>query len=201
MKILKSRKGVTLPELLVYAFLFGIVLTGIYGIFISSLKYFRVTEARTVMHQNAMNSMSNLFAETPGAKASSVVLGTSPSGLCFLSARKSDGSYEFDSAGKIKWQKWVCYYLKAETTTRFDLVRKEIALSTPTSSPGACPYTTVTAFANAQLPSDTIARGIQSMTIAKQATGNYSFNLVFDQTTDTTKPNKLQVATRIHTRN
>ncbi|MCE1245330.1 MAG: prepilin-type N-terminal cleavage/methylation domain-containing protein [Firmicutes bacterium] len=201
MKSLNNRKGITLPELLIYAFLFGIILTGIYGIFISSMKYYRVTEARTIMHQNAMNSMANLFSETPGAKSTSVVIGSAPSGLYFLSARKSDGSYEFDSTGKIKWQRWVCYYLKQETNGKYSLMRKEAPLSLPTANPGACPYSTVTAFANSTVSADTIATGIQSMTIAKQATGNYSFEIIFDQTTDTTKPNRLQVATRIQTRN
>ncbi|MCD4786156.1 MAG: prepilin-type N-terminal cleavage/methylation domain-containing protein [Candidatus Eremiobacteraeota bacterium] len=203
-KLRKKNKGMTLAETMVYAVLLGIVLTGIYGVFVSSMKYFRVGETRTVLHQNALLVMSKLCGDMAGTRGSSIIIETSqnPSGLIFVSARNSNGNYEFDSDGQLKWQKWVCYYLKDIGNGRYDLMLKESYLTTPSSDPGVCPYTSVQQFAQSSLKDISVGRGMQSMTIVKATDlQRYDFNLVFDQTTDTTKPNQLAVQTSIFVRN
>jgi len=203
-KLRIREKGITLAETMVYAVLLGIVLTGIYGVFISSMKYYRTGEIRTVLHQNALKAMSKLFGDMTGTQGSSITVETSqnPPGIIFVSARNSNGNYEFDSDGQLKWQKWVCYYLKSDGKGNYDLMLKESPITTPSSDPGTCPYSSVQQFAQSSLKDIPVARGIQSMTITKATDSQkYDFNIVFDQTTDTTKPNKLAVQTSIFVRN
>jgi type II secretory pathway pseudopilin PulG len=203
----KRYRGFTLLELLIYTALLGFVLTGICGIFISSIQLFRITEIRTGLQQNALKATSNIFTDLAGSKDSTIYIENSPmNGIIFASSLKSDGTYEFDSSnGKIKWQKWICYYLQPVGNEKYELIKKEIPIQTPTTDPGTCPYSTITQFAQANvqdMSSQVIARDVQILSISKSGTsGNYSFQIKFDNTTDTTRPNRLEVTSEIHVRN
>lgn len=196
-------KGVTLVELMVYIALIGLVFTGVYSIFNACLKYYRTAETRTVLQQNAIKVMANLFGDMVGSKSSTVIIqnDSSPKGVIFISARKSDGNYEFDTNGQQLWQRWECYYLKSTGDGRYNLIRKESFLSTPSSSPGTSPYTTVTQFAAAPLKEEMVAQNLQDISISKGTTGNFTLQITLDKTTDTTKPNRMLVSTDIHVRN
>lgn len=203
MKKASKTKGFSLPEVMVYAVLLSLFLGGIYGIFSYSMRYFRAAEVRTSLQQNALLVMSNIFGDMAGTAKSSVVIENSqnPKGIMFVSARKSDGNYEFDNYGKLKWQKWVCYYLKSDGTGKFNLVKKESPITTPSSSHGSPPYSSISNFANSSLREDPVARNLFNMTIAGNSSGNYDFQVVLDNTTDTTRPNRMSVTTEIHIRN
>lgn len=199
----RKRRGMTLPEVMVYSVLIGLVLTGIYGILTSSMKYYRITEIRSDLQQNAIKAVSGILGDMMGTPRSTIMMSTAtPSGVFFVSSRKTDGNHEFDSSGLLIWQKWVCYYLEANTNGSYNLVRKEVALSTPSSTPGLPPYTSVAQFAAANLQKHLIAKDIQSMAITfDSATSCYSINIQLDKTTDPTKPNRMQVQTEIYVRN
>ena len=201
-KIRKNR-GMTIPELMIYSVLIGLVLTGIYGILTSSMKYYRITEVRSDLQQNAILAVSGILGDMMGTPRSTITMSTStPQGVFFVSSRKSDGNHEFDSSGLLIWQKWVCYYLESNSSGSFNLVKKEVALTTPSSTPGLPPYTSVTQFAAASLQKHTVAKDIQSMAITyNSATNCYSIDIRLDKTTDTTRPNRMQVQTEIYVRN
>jgi len=199
----KKKKGMTLPEVMVYSVLIGMVLTGVYGILTSSMKYYRITEIRSDLQQNGIKAVSGILGDMMGTPRSTIVMSTStPSGVFFVSSRKDDGNHQFDSSGMLIWQKWVCYYLEANTNGSYNLVRKEKPLATPSGTPGTPPYTSVTQFAAANLERHVVARDIQSMAITfDSATSCYSINIQLDKTTDSTKPNRMQVQTEIYVRN
>lgn len=200
---LKKNRGMSIPELMIYSVLIGLVLTGIYGILTSSMKYYRITEVRSELQQNAILAISGILGDMMGTPRSTIMMSTSsPSGVFFVSSRKDDGNHEFDSAGLLIWQKWVCYYLESNSTGTFNLVRKEVPMSTPSSTPGLPPYTSVSLFASANLEKHIVAKDIQSMAITFNSTTNcYSIDIRLDRTTDTTKPNRMQVQTEIYVRN
>lgn len=199
----KRKKGMTLPEVIVYSVLIGLVLTGIYGILTSSMTYYRITEIRSDLQQNAIRAISGILGEMMGTPRSSIVMSsTAPSGVFFVTSRKDDGNHEFDSSGMLIWQKWVCYYLESNNSGSYNLIRKEVPLGSPSSTPGTAPYSTVAQFATANLQRHTVSRNIKSMSITFDSSTNcYSIDLQLDKTTDTTKPNRLQVQTEIYVRN
>ncbi len=200
---IKRNRGMTLPEVMIYSVLIGLVLTGIYGILTSSMKYYRITEIRSDLQQNAIMAVSGILGDMMGTPRSTIVMSTTtPSGVFFVSSRKSDGNHEFDSSGLLIWQKWVCYYLESNSSGSYNLVRKEVPLNTPSSTPGLPPYTSVTQFAAANLQKHLIAKDIKSLAITfNSATNCYNIDIKLDKTTDPTKPNNMQVKTEIYVRN
>lgn len=199
----KNSMAMTIVELIVYAFLLGLLLTAIYGIFTSCLQYYRLGEIRSDLHGNAIRAMSNIFRDVACASKSSLVTSSSsPKGLYFASSKKSDGTFEFDSSGEMLWQKWSAYYLKSDGNNHYNLVKKEKAIATPSATPGTFPYASFTAFVNdSSLPERVIARNVSNLFISLNSDGNYDFTFTFDRTTDPTKPNTLEVKTEIMVRN
>ena len=198
----KKTRGMSIVEVMVYSVLIGLVLTGIYGILTSSMKYYRITEVRSDLQQNGIKAISGILGDMMGTPKSTIVMGTNPDGVFFVSSRKSDGNHEFDNYGMLKWQKWVCYYLEQNTDGTYNLVKKESPISTPSSDPGTAPYTTVSQFAAASLQKHKIAENIQSMNIVyNSSTGCYNIDIQLDKTTDTSRPNRMQVQTEIYVRN
>lgn len=124
-------KGTTLLELLVYAALLILVFTGIFGIFIASVKYYNSANASIKVQQSALEATYRLTRELSESSLSSVVLynGT-PKGIVFMSPRTTTGTVSHNSTsgfeGEVTWNSYVCYYLEtdAEDSTKFQLVRK-----------------------------------------------------------------------------
>lgn len=198
-KYKKTKVGTTLVEVLVYMALMGIVFAGIYGVFIASLRYYRTAEATARLQQNALIALSSITSDMSETKSSSISVNpSSPQGISFASPKKiPDGTYNIDtSTGEIYFQKWICYYLDENTG---DLIRKEVEINNPTTSPGTMqvpllvqedsPYRKV------------VARGIQLLEIDSADAPTYSITLTADQTTDTTKQNKIIVKTDVFVRN
>jgi len=204
-KRLKRSGGTSLIEVMIYALLLGIAMTGIYGVLISTMKYYQTVDNRTQLQQNAISAYSNITGDMMGTANSSIITGNSPVGIIFVSSRKSDGNHEIDSGGTVKWQKWVCYYLKQNQFGTFDLFKKEVPIQNPSATIGSCPYSSVSQFAAASLNAHLVAYGVWSMTITKNtATGNYMFDITFDRSdnlNDPKKINRLQVSSEIHVRN
>lgn len=136
----RLRRGFTLLEVMVYAVLLGIMMTAMYLLLRTTLGFMRETNATASLQASAQRTAVKIAAELAQAHkgVGNIVASTSPSGIVFLSPRPGSGSTMYDSAGNQLWRQWVCYYFDAQ---KGRIMRSEINLSTPTTTPPSCPYT------------------------------------------------------------
>ncbi|MFP4498471.1 MAG: PilW family protein [Vulcanimicrobiota bacterium] len=212
-------KGITLLELLVYMVLFGIVASGVVGILISTLNYFKITSANSQLQQEAILVFKKLSQEIPEVAQSSFEKTTQNisvrSGqypvtrqadyVMFASPQPMDGdSYSFDTEGNVNMKKWVCYYLDHDGD-RYNLVRKEVSIPVADQSPTPNKiYATVNDFMSDDTVTNTkiLAHGVEELTFdTTQGPDRINFRFTVDDTTDYTKPNKFSIETELFVRN
>jgi len=199
MAMKKPNRGFTLIEMIVYLSISLIIIIFAGNFIINGLRYYRLVEIETRLQQDLIVSISNISKEINMAKNSSLIKGTN--GVIFASARKPSGSFSFSSVGELYWQKWVCIYMKQSGDTNI-IVKKEIAISPETLSPGAPPFATVSEFDAAAVPERIIARGATAFTVEDAGyPGGYKISISLDKTTDTTRPNEIRGETEVLLRN
>lgn len=124
-------RGTTIPELLIFAALFLVVLGAVYSSLVMGLKAYRRTEAFASLQQQAMQALHQVSDELASSPAFAVRLDTNA--VVFLSARTPSGVLAYDANGKVMWQAWVMYSVE-DQGGRSVLVRRELAI-TPTPTP------------------------------------------------------------------
>lgn len=136
----RSRRGFTLLEVMVYAVLLGIMMTAMYLLLRTTLGFMRETNATASLQASAQRTAVKITTELAQAHkgVGNIVAGTNPNGIVFLSPRPGSGSTMYDTAGNQLWRQWVCYYYDAPNGR---IMRGEINLTTPTTTPPSCPYT------------------------------------------------------------
>jgi prepilin-type N-terminal cleavage/methylation domain-containing protein len=117
------RRGFTLIELTIYSALLSMLLLAIYGVFVASMRYFRVSQTASDLQSSAQKCVLKVVADLSESTLSSMKItasgGTEPPGIIFLSARNGDDRFTTSANGDILWQKWVCYYYDKASGTIF----------------------------------------------------------------------------------
>lgn len=136
----RFRRGFTLLEVMVYGLLLGIMMTAMYLLLRTTLGFMRETNATASLQASAQRTAVKITTELAQAHkgVGNIVANVEPSGIVFLSPRPGSGSTMYDNAGNQLWRQWVCYYYD-DTNNR--IMRGEINLPTPTTTPPSCPYT------------------------------------------------------------
>lgn len=83
----------------------------------SAISYYHANNATIAAQQGVLLGLNRISAELTESNLKGVLIidqaGAQPhKGIAFPSGRDEANSYQFDSFGKIKWQKFICYYLK-----------------------------------------------------------------------------------------
>ena len=131
------RCGLTLVETMVSMALITTVLTAIYSFMSMFLVNSRMLQAQADLENSAQTAVIRMVSDLSDSRSASVTVGTSPTGVFFLSPRDGSDRFQRDSSGTLYWQKWVCYYLDGNR----QLVRAQVPF-TPTTTPPVSAYTT-----------------------------------------------------------
>ena len=199
MTIRRTNKGITLSEVLAYLSVSLIILFFATTFIINSLRYYRLIDVESTLQQRLMVGMQKITQEMNMANRSSLIIDTD--GVIFASARNDTGGFSFNNDGSLVWQKWICIYIDRSKDTP-QLVKKEIPITSPGSSPGTPPYSTVSSFSAVDTYKRLIADGATAFTVESAGyTGGYNVKIELDKTTDTTKPNQMKGETEVLIRN
>ena len=131
------RRGATLLELLIVMALMGILIVAVgYLMRAGHTYYFGSIESLDLQQQSlfGISRISNEICDTNinGVQSYPDPLPTDPvgqpnSGLVFPSPRGLAGNFQYDNAGRILWQTFVCYYI-TDLPTRKALVKKVVPI-------------------------------------------------------------------------
>lgn len=195
----KSIKGLTLSEVLAYLSVSLIILFFASTFIINSLRYYRLIDVESTLQQRLMVGMQKITQDMNMANRSSLIIEND--GVIFASARNDNGGFTFNNDGSLIWQKWVCIFIKRSGAGK-RLVKKEIPISSPGTSPGTPPFNTVSDFSSADANERLIADGAGLFKVEPAGyIGGYKINIELDKTTDTTKPNLIKGETEVLIRN
>jgi len=199
MTVRKSIKGLTLSEMLAYLSISLIILFFASTFIINSLRYYRLIDVESTLQQRMMVGMQKITQEMNMASRSSLIIEND--GIIFASARNDAGGFTFNNDGSLVWQKWICIFIQRNGTNN-RLIKKEITITSPGTSPGSPPYTTISEFSAAAGNERLIADGAGSFKVESAGyAGGYKINVELDKTTDTTKPNLIKGETEVLIRN
>ncbi|HXE72414.1 MAG TPA: hypothetical protein VNO81_07105 [Candidatus Nitrosotenuis sp.] len=150
----RSRRGVSLTEVLVYSGLMGLVLSAVYAAFTPGLRYYRATQSNVEIQQGAQAALQRLAGELMESNLGGIRFYPNssypgvPSGIVLISPRSPSAPERVGLnplTGRARWYKYVCYYVGPDDTPgRLALYRKEYVPSglNPDARPTPCPYTT-----------------------------------------------------------
>lgn len=141
MKNFKNKSGITLVEVIIFIFLFGLFMSLIGYICMEGIRAFKKSRERMTSQQEAQLSVDRLCRELnesyePGIK----VFKTSWNGgiedwdaICFPTSRDDDDAsgninYSLTDPGKLIWNRYVIYFKKFEDTSVY---RRVINASPP----------------------------------------------------------------------
>lgn len=161
MSMRRRSRGTTLPELLVYSALLGVVMSMVAALFNLCLGAWRSVDSTAEVHGQAQVAMDRMVAELAGA--SDAAFETAPDGVAFVSANSSTG-LQYDAHGRVLWQKAICYY-----TQDGRLLRKERRIA-PTSSAAEVGVNLRDLRNDRNLPEVVVARSIRGLQVT--ATGS-----------------------------
>ncbi len=199
---MRARRGTTLVELLVYIVLMSMMLTAVYAVFVASMRYFRVAQAATELQNDAQQCTLHMVADLADSTSSTVVTGTGPIGIVFLSPRNNIGNFVYDSSGNLYWQKWVGYYFDS---TNQQLIRKEVTLTTAVTTVPTNPYTTATfaALTGSNVRTRTIATDMTALSVG--GTTSVTISATFERSVFSnaagTNDNRVQITDQVKLRN
>lgn len=126
----KSRRGVTLLELIVAMSIWLFMSSLTYAMFISaSRSWIKVSQKATLLQRFEVLA-GKVQREVSGSSRSSVTISPDQSALSFLSASTDNPNqpYQFGAQGRLQWQKFVVYYHDSVSGGVF---RTETPLTTP----------------------------------------------------------------------
>ncbi len=195
------QKGFSLVEVALATTLLLLLMGGLYLLVVKGLHSLADARAYSDSRQESLKGMHLLAWEL----ANSTRDGVYPSGnaVWFLSAQApvpGSSPVAFDAAGNLYWKKWVCYYLDAAG----DLVRSELALSSPVTVPlpVPTPSPSLSAFQSVTGPGKrVVARGIKDFQVTQVSGTVYSIKVVGEQYTGSDKPTQVELVTEVKVRN
>lgn len=220
----RRSKAISLAEVLVYLVLIGILMTGVLGVLVSTLRYYKYADKMADLQQSALLAMQAVSADLSEANQSSVKMDTAAVGgstwIAFLTSKNADGTYEFDNfSGQIKWQAWIIYCLKTQPNNDIYLIKKTVPLSPATIAPNIAtpPFSVTEAGVTGNIAGQKVKTVAKMWVYASNVTPvhkflivrgaaptrlrNYTMNLTIDRTTDSTKPSRLEASTDITVKN
>lgn len=166
---MNRRRGVTLPELLVYSVVVVLLLGAVYAAFQLSWRHYQAGRAASEAQQEALKAASAVSRALNGGLKTSLLLQADPPALRFLSADREHEPFEVNDNGEIVWQRWVCLYYDQAAQ---ELVLKERDLS-PASSTVPDPGPTVAELINDDSLSERVlARGVTAASFASTLAAN-----------------------------
>lgn len=128
-------RGLTVIETLVVCTLLGLLTTGMVMMFASYGSHIRQTQLRRDYIDQAQKGLVRLEQEMSNSSTTSLTLGTNY--VIFPSAQISlKKPLVLSSEGKLLWQRWICYAVDTKTS---EFYRSEIAISSPSATPGTAP--------------------------------------------------------------
>lgn len=126
---MKTSRGYTLIEVVVAGAVTVFLVFIFFDIVILARKYLTIIDVKAEVQVNVKLGMDKVLMEAENSKFTTFTINNNlPKAVSFLSAYDSDGIYRTDSYGRPVWQKYVVFYLTANSS---NLLRKEI------DSPGA----------------------------------------------------------------
>lgn len=202
MKTFYRKKGFTIPEIMIYMVLLGIILTGVGGLLMASMKYHRTADRVADLQHSALIALSTVTYDMSDSSSVSISMdGNSSDWMIFASPKSiSTGAPSFSGGGELEWHKWVAFYLQTQPDGTKNLIKKEFQINpAKTGSPGASPYSTESDVKNAPAENTkVVARGVESFTVSRDPGSNiFKIQVTIDRTTDTTKPTKITAETEI----
>lgn len=138
------RRGFTLVEILIYAFLSLLILATVTALFSTGRGHYQAASTSFLIGKEAEVGLRWIRADLQGAPLTSIRLyprtgfSTEPPGCSFVSARGEDGTLQLSDAGVPLWQRHVFYTLVREGNGNTgSLVRWEKPLAAPAPEPSA----------------------------------------------------------------
>lgn len=138
----------------------GLIMTGIWYIMSSGMRYVRVTNAAIDVQSACLTAVGRLTQELGETTPIGLSIGGGGSEVVFASPRDPNGRLRYDNQNRLQWQKIVVFYVDTAEGVRC-LMRKEDALDHPVSKPPALP-TAASLIANGNLPPRVVARHVKS---------------------------------------
>ena len=186
MRSTSTRRGLTLPEILISTGILGIVLLGVYSLLIFSLRWNRKMSDTVHVYQSAVKATTRLKTDLNAGSSLSFIYEVD--GLAFASARPPSGPFKLDPTNRLLYYKYVIYYVDGGT-----LYRNEVALPTPTSSPATITdLNMVKALMTGQ--GQVMAENVSDLEISPGSGASVKFKVTGDQTPET---NSITIQTRI----
>ncbi|MDQ7822337.1 MAG: hypothetical protein RDV48_06040 [Candidatus Eremiobacteraeota bacterium] len=200
----KKSTGTTLVELMVYMTLFSCVLSCVYWVLITSMRYYNVADASVDLQSQAMRGMATLTQDLSETTSMSVydLDASTPKGIIFASPRNSQKKYTYNAYNELLWKRWVCYYIGSNKGVSY-LYRKEVINDAGTATIPAIPAgkDTISGWINDNsLTATTVAKYVDSVNFeiyTDIVTATYSL----ENSPSTDKRNTLQITSQIRTRN
>ena len=186
MRPTSTRKGLTLPEILISTGILGIVLLGVYSLLIFSLRWNRKMNDTVHVYQAAVKATTRLKTDLNAGSSASFIYEVD--GLAFASARPPSGPFQLDPSNQLIYHKYVIYYLDNGT-----LYRNEVDLPSPTPSPN--PITDLNMVKSMMTgQGQVMAENVSNLEISPGSGASVKFKVAGNQTPET---NSITIQARI----
>ncbi len=120
-----NKKGFTLIEILIAAFLFLLVSGIVLGVAVIAKRYWQAAEGSIEVKQNTYIATEKVMKDVSDSSIDTFTDNTSETdrAIGFLSAYNTNGIFVTNNNGEIVWQKYIIYYIKSGDNR---LLRKEV---------------------------------------------------------------------------
>ena len=180
-----KKPSFTLVQILVVIICFFIVLGALYAVYSVGMHYLRMAQVQSRLQQQASVAMQKVSRElsTSLDDAHITKASATPPFVWFLSTESLTGtspilSFNYDSAGRLEWRKWVCFFLDSSTQ---QLIRSELPLAgAPQKQPfGTIPAPTLAGFQSAGgATRRMIAEDIDTFSVSRTGPGVFHISIV-----------------------
>lgn len=175
MKKPSSEKGTTLLELAIVSGLLLFISVGMLMVLTGAIRYYHQTNATIEAQQGVLFGLSHISQELGESHRDSVTILPAGRGILFASPRDPGGNFQFDTFGRLLWQKYIVYYLDKvnESGTEIPImVRKEVLFSDLGGAPTSVPVRSTLSLADLLLKpgNSRVAGRYVSVFEAKEAT-------------------------------
>ena len=203
---MKSRRGFSLPELLVYMAVLSVFMTGLYATFSLGINVFQKTQGKSDVVQASGISTNFIDRCLASGSGQSLQVQTSPPACKFLSAAVGQLHFRFDPATNSPiWQKWVCFYHDSQNNRLMmsEVTRTPLPTSNLTAALDTAVQPTFATLTNpSQSPARVVARNVRSVSFSRAGTLlSYSILTEVTPSIPNAKPTSLQVSGHFAMRN
>lgn len=109
----------SLVEIAIVSGLLLVVSLGMLAVLTGAVNYYHATNATLDAQQGVLFGMNRISQELTEAHRDTVLMGQFPAAggadsrgwIIFASPRDANGNYQFDTFGRLLWQKFICYYV------------------------------------------------------------------------------------------